>query len=107
MRIGIDALFIHIGKLGGIEFYFRNLFNALIKNNRINKYYVFVNKKTFDDLYINNSNVHFVPCNLSGFFRVNRVLWEHFILPFQWQKRGNHHLISSKTIPLRMPRMGC
>jgi len=83
MRIGIDALHICPGKMGGGEIYFRSVFDALARADGSNKYFVFVNRRFTESFSYNADNIVVVSCNLLGTFKLFRVLWEQFILPFK------------------------
>ncbi|GAH72726.1 unnamed protein product [marine sediment metagenome] len=49
MRIGINALFLIAGKVGGSEIYLRNLLCNLTKIDKENEYILFVNMGIFFD----------------------------------------------------------
>ena len=83
MRIGINALYLLPGKVGGTETYIRNLVKSLIELDSYNTYYIFINKEsagTFEQLA---SRIHIVLCPVRASNRPARILWEQFILPFQ------------------------
>ena len=44
MRIGVNALYLIPGKVGGTEIYLRNLLPALAAIDRENEYLIFVNR---------------------------------------------------------------
>ncbi len=46
MRIGINALYLLPGKVGGSETYIRNLVQSLLKIDRDNTYVIFINKES-------------------------------------------------------------
>ncbi|HET8547832.1 MAG TPA: glycosyltransferase family 1 protein [Bryobacteraceae bacterium] len=50
MRIGVNALYMIPGGVGGTEIYLRNLLAALRKLDRDNEYFVFTNRETGADL---------------------------------------------------------
>ena len=46
MRIGVNALYLIPGGVGGTEIYLRNLLSALARVDRDNQYVVFTNQET-------------------------------------------------------------
>ena len=50
MRIGVNALYLIPGGVGGTEIYLRELLPALAEIDRVNEYYVFTNRETSADL---------------------------------------------------------
>lgn len=86
MRIGINALYIRPGKMGGGEVHFSKLVGALTKLDGKNKYFVFVNKKFVDACDFDTDSVTTVSCNLLGDVKPFRVVWEQLILPFILKK---------------------
>jgi len=101
MRIGINALFLIPGKVGGSEVYLRNLLCHLAKIDRQNEYILFVNKENFHTFQISQPNFTEVFCPIKASFRPARILWEQFILPFQI-KKSNIEVLHSPgyTAPL-------
>ena len=51
IRIGVNALYLLPGAVGGTEIYLRNLLGALADIDSENQYIVFTNRETGDDLY--------------------------------------------------------
>ena len=94
MRIGINALYLLPGKVGGSETYIRNLLRELVAVKG-NEYVVFVNKESegvFDDLI---PGIEIVVCPISATRRPVRILWEQFILPIQAALRRIDALLSA------------
>ena len=81
MRIGINALFIRPGKMGGGEFYFRNLVKALIQTDRQNGYIIYLNRKHLDSFDFTSENVKVIGCPILGASKMYRVFWEQLIFP--------------------------
>lgn len=79
MRIGVNALYLIPGGVGGTEIYLRSLLQALAKVNRRNEYFVFTNRETGEDL-VPEGFTH-VPCGVDAVFRPGRILYEQFVLP--------------------------
>jgi hypothetical protein len=46
LRIGVNALYLLPGGVGGTEIYLRNLLAALAEIDAVNQYLVFVNRET-------------------------------------------------------------
>src|SRR6266511_6493479 len=83
MRIGINALYLLPGKVGGSETYIRNLVKSLAATEGNNTYVVFVNKEgegVFDD---SGPGIEIVRCPIRASSRPLRILWEQIVLPFQ------------------------
>ena len=82
MRIGVNALYLIPGGVGGTEIYLRNLLQALARVDQTNEYFVFTNRETGPDLVPIASNFHHAPQPLNAKFRPTRLLYEQFQLPF-------------------------
>jgi glycosyltransferase involved in cell wall biosynthesis len=104
LRIGINALYLLPGKVGGTETYIRNLVDGLSRFDPDNTYFIFVNKESvgvFRDLPPRITIVH---CPLRASNRPARILWEQFILPFQVLRRKIDVLLSAgMTAPFFCP----
>ena len=97
MKIGINAIFLVAGEGGGIERYLRNIIKALKKLDHENEYIIFTNKDntgTFD--LGDNFTEYFTP--VSARFRLMKILWEQFLLPFQVKAAGIDVLFSPGNI---------
>lgn len=86
MRIGINALFVRPGKMGGGEVYFRNLTRAQFRLDRKNSYFVFINSRYAKQFCIDADNVSVIKCNLWGTNKLFRVFWEQLIFPILLKK---------------------
>lgn len=82
MRIGINALYLIPGGVGGTEIYLRNLLDALAAIDRENEYFVLTNRET-SDLTPDAPNFHTKQQAVSAKNRPARILWEQFRLPTQ------------------------
>lgn len=82
-RIGINALYLIPGAVGGTEIYLRELLAALAALDPANEYFVFTNLETQSDLVPKQANFHWKPQAVHGRFRPGRILWEQLILPFE------------------------
>jgi glycosyltransferase involved in cell wall biosynthesis len=81
MRIGVNALYLIPGGVGGTEIYLRNLLNALASIDSTNQYVVFTNRETGADLVPSTPNFAAAPQNVNASSRPARILWEQFALP--------------------------
>src|ERR1700722_13200360 len=81
LRIGINALYLIPGGVGGTEIYLRNLLAALAKIDPVNQYFVFTNRETGADLVPEQANFFWVPQNVWARFRPARIYWEQVQLP--------------------------
>jgi glycosyltransferase involved in cell wall biosynthesis len=82
-RIGVNALYLIPGGVGGTEIYLRELLNALARIDLANEYFVFTNLETGADLVPRQANFHWKPQAVHARFRPARILWEQIILPLE------------------------
>jgi len=82
-RIGVNALYLIPGGVGGTEIYLRELLGALAEIDQINEYLVFTNLETQSDLVPKQANFHWKPQAVHARFRPGRILWEQLVLPFE------------------------
>src|SRR5580704_13644499 len=61
LRIGVNALYLIPGGVGGTEIYLRALLTALAKIDPLNQYFVFTNRETGADLVPKASNFIAAP----------------------------------------------
>src|SRR5271169_1396547 len=83
MRIGINALYLIPGGVGGTEIYLRRLLAALASIDRDNEYFIFTNLETGADLVPRQANVHWKPQAVRARLRPARILWEQTVLPVE------------------------
>lgn len=81
-RIGINALYLIPGGVGGTEIYLRRLLAALASIDRENEYFVFTNRET-SDLVPLQANFHARPQAVRASFRPARILWEQSVLALE------------------------
>jgi glycosyltransferase involved in cell wall biosynthesis len=81
MRIGVNALFLIPGGVGGTETYLRALLAALGEIDAADHYFVFTNRETGADLVPKQSNFTPVPQPVRASNRPGRLLWEQTALP--------------------------
>jgi glycosyltransferase involved in cell wall biosynthesis len=82
-RIGVNALYLIPGAVGGTEIYLRELLAALARIDPANEYFVFTNFETAADLVPKQANFHWKPQAVRASFRPARILWEQIVLPLE------------------------
>src|SRR5580700_11249608 len=86
LRIGVNALYLIPGGVGGTEIYLRNLLAALGEIDSVNQYVVFTNRETGPDLIPDRDNFICAQQPLRASFRPARIVWEQIALPFAVRK---------------------
>jgi glycosyltransferase involved in cell wall biosynthesis len=81
LRIGINALYLIPGGVGGTEIYLRALLPALAEIDRGNEYFIFTNRETGPDLVPQAPNFRQMPQAVRAARRPARILWEQTALP--------------------------
>ena len=81
LRIGVNALYLIPGGVGGTEIYMRSLLAGLAAIDERNHYFVFVNRETGADLVPKRPNFHLVRRPVRAVSRPARLLWEQTGLP--------------------------
>lgn len=76
MRIGVNALFLIPGGVGGTETYLRGLLDGLAEIDHRNEYFVFTNRETGPDLVPKQANFTMLPQPVRATVRPLRILWE-------------------------------
>jgi len=82
-RIGVNALYLIPGGVGGTEIYLRELLAALASIDSENEYFVFTNLETGQDLMPKRANFQWKPQAVHAKFRPARIAWEQTILPLE------------------------
>jgi glycosyltransferase involved in cell wall biosynthesis len=83
IRIGVNALYLIPGGVGGTEIYLRSLLRALAQIDSRNRYFIFTNRETSPDLVPQCNNFTYVPQYVRATFRSGRLLWEQTLLPLR------------------------
>lgn len=83
MRIGVNALYLIPGGVGGTEIYLCELLKALAQIDPANEYFIFTNLETASDLVPKQANFHWTPQAVRARFRPARILWEQIVLPLE------------------------
>lgn len=81
MRIGVNALYLIPGGVGGTEIYLRSLLAAIADVDRGNEYVVFTNRETAADLAPKAENFRVEQQSVRAASRPARILWEQTMLP--------------------------
>lgn len=81
VRIGVNALYLIPGGVGGTEIYLRSLLQALAAIDQQNDYVIFTNRETGMDIVPNQANFTAVQQPVHATFRPWRLLWEQSGLP--------------------------
>ncbi len=81
LRIGVNALYLIPGGVGGTEIYLRELLAALARIDGDSEYFVFTNRESGSDLVPPAANFHQIPQAVRAAFRPARILWEQTLLP--------------------------
>ena len=82
-RIGINALYLIPGGVGGTEIYLCELLEALARVDASNLYFIFTNRDTGADLIPRQANFHWKAQAVRAKFRPARILWEQTVLPLE------------------------
>ncbi len=83
MKIGINALYLLPGKVGGSETYIRNLVKWLGKIDRSNEYFIFINRESVGIFEALAPGARVITCPIRATIRPLRIIWEQIVLPFQ------------------------
>src|SRR3954469_2314254 len=81
IRIGVNALYLIPGGVGGTEIYLRGLLAALAEIDPGNQYFVFMNVETDAALTPSRENFTGMPQAVQAKSRPARVFWEQTVLP--------------------------
>lgn len=81
IRIGIDALYIIPGKVGGTASYLMNLLKGLERVDDENEYFIFTSKSNYETFNFSKNNFKTVVCDLDNAKRFNRVIYTSTKLP--------------------------
>lgn len=103
-RIGVNALYLIPGGVGGTEIYLRELLAALATIDTVNDYYVFTNMETAQDLAPRQANFHWKPQAVHATNRPHRILWEQTVLPLEAARYDLDVMFNPGfTVPLAAP----
>src|SRR4029079_12308983 len=82
-RIGVNALYLIPGGVGGTEIYLREVLAALAEIDTVNEYFVFTNMETTADLVPRQANFQWKPQAVHAILRPARIVWEQTVLPLE------------------------
>jgi glycosyltransferase involved in cell wall biosynthesis len=88
LRIGVNALYLIPGAVGGTEIYLWSLLQALTEIDDRNEYFVYANRETAGERPVDSPKFHFVKCRVKARFRPWRILWEQTALPWRLRRDG-------------------
>jgi glycosyltransferase involved in cell wall biosynthesis len=94
LRIGVNALYLIPGGVGGTEIYLHELLRALAEIDARNEYFVFTNRETGPDLVPQQPNFHGMPQRVRARFRPARIVWEQTVLPLAAARLGLDALLN-------------
>ena len=83
MRIGIDLLWVRVGKCGGTESYVRNLIDGFADAGSDNEFILFAasdNADSFKKYCVKNPKISISECNVRSEDRIKRIAWENLHL---------------------------
>ena len=81
IKIGIDALYIRPGGIGGTESYLRNLLKGLERVDNENEYYIFASKTNHETFKFTNKNFNVVLCEVDNTKKSSRIIYTSIRLP--------------------------
>jgi glycosyltransferase involved in cell wall biosynthesis len=81
LRIGVNALYMIPGGVGGTEIYLRGLLAGLAGIDAANQYLIFTNRETGPDLIPRQPNFQRLPQPVPAVSRPARIFWEQAALP--------------------------
>ena len=104
LRIGINALYLIPGAVGGSEIYLRSLLPALAAIDDVNQYFVFTNRETSPDLVPDAPNFTVRRQHVKATNRPARILWEQASLPAEISRLALDVMLNAGfTAPLFSP----
>jgi glycosyltransferase involved in cell wall biosynthesis len=86
MKIGINALYLIPGRVGGSEIYLRRLVSALARIDRENEYVIFTNRENRGTFELGENFIEH-HCPVRGLVRPHRIAWEQLVLPWRVRQR--------------------
>lgn len=104
LSIGVNALYLLPGGVGGTEIYLRGLLAGLADIDPVNRYLIFINRETGADLAPARPNFRVVPQPVRAASRPRRILWEQSVLALESVRRGLDVMLNPGfTAPLAAP----
>jgi glycosyltransferase involved in cell wall biosynthesis len=104
LTIGVNALYMIPGGVGGTEIYLRSLLAALAHVDAVNRYVIFTNRETGADLCPPRPNFRVIREPVPARFRPARLIWEQTALPLRAALAGLDVLLNPGfTAPVLAP----
>ncbi len=104
LAIGVNALYLLPGGVGGTEIYLRGLLAGLAEIDPVNRYAIFTNRETGPDLAPARPNFRVVQQAVSAVSRPRRILWEQSVLALEAARRHLDVLLNPGfTAPIFAP----
>jgi glycosyltransferase involved in cell wall biosynthesis len=104
IRIGVNALYLIPGGVGGTEIYLRSLLRACAALDSADEFVIFTNRETGPDLVPDSPRFHHVPLPVRATNRPARILYEQFRLPGSVRANRCDVLFNPGfTVPRRCP----
>ena len=104
MRIGVNALYLIPGEVGGTEIYLRSLLEALAVVEARNEYFVYASRELDAGIVPDSPRFRLIRTSVAARNRPARILYEQMILPFLLRKhRVNVLLNPGFTAPFFSP----
>jgi glycosyltransferase involved in cell wall biosynthesis len=88
LTIGVNALYLLPGGVGGTETYLRGVLAGLAEIDPVNRYVIFTNRETGPDLAPARPNFRVAQQALRAVSRPRRILWEQSVLALEAARRG-------------------
>jgi glycosyltransferase involved in cell wall biosynthesis len=88
IRIGVNALYLIPGEVGGTEIYLRSLLHALAALETPHEFLIYTNAETGSDLVPSAPRFRAVPTGVKARFRPARILYEQMRLPKLLRRDG-------------------
>jgi glycosyltransferase involved in cell wall biosynthesis len=104
MRIGVNALYLIPGGVGGTETYLCSLLRGLSEIDGRHEYFVFINRETSVSFVPDSPNFKAVREPVRAVVRPRRILWEQFALPLSAARLSLDVMLNPGfTAPLAAP----
>ena len=88
LTIGVNALYLLPGGVGGTEIYLRGVLAGLAEIDPVNRYVIFTNRETGADLAPARPNFRVAQQAVLATSRPRRILWEQTVLALEAARRG-------------------
>jgi len=88
LTIGVNALYLLPGAVGGTEIYLRGVLAGLAEIDPVNRYVIFTNRETGPDLAPARPNFRVAQQAVRAVSRPRRILWEQSVLALEAARRG-------------------